>query len=242
MNCRLCGADRPLRKSHILPEFYYKPIYESSHRLKFVSSDAAKPDRHRQKGLWERLLCDSCEQKFSRWETYAKSVFDGIGIRVLPEGQLLTISNINYGKFRLFLLSLLWRMGVSKLDFFKEVNLGAKHEAALRSALIGENPLDPLQYPCALIGVLIGGTFHPDGLIPPIRVRGLDNQGYWVLMGGFLYHFIVMSHTPPAVYARICISKANEMRISIQHLRDIRPLAEIAYEFGTAIRKRDERS
>ena len=33
MNCRLCGADRPLRKSHILPEFFYKPIYDSSHRI-----------------------------------------------------------------------------------------------------------------------------------------------------------------------------------------------------------------
>lgn len=112
-------------------------------------------------------------------------------------------------------------MGVSKADFFKEVNLGAKHEKVLRLALMSEDPLDPLQYPCALTGVLIGGTFNPDGILPPSRVRGAYDHGYCVLIGGFLYHFIVMSHPPPeGVRGRLRIqggTNANTCSRSSRH-------------------------
>lgn len=105
MNCGLCGADRPLQKSLIIPEFCYKPIYDPIHRIQVISSDPAKPDRLWQKGLREKLLCALCEQKLSPWETYAKRVFDGVGVNVVRDGKMLVISNIEYAKFRLFQLT-----------------------------------------------------------------------------------------------------------------------------------------
>ena len=106
------------------------------------------------------------------------------------------VPHFDYLKFRLFLLSLLWRMGVSKLEFFEDVNLGGKHEKALRLALMSENSLDAEQYSCALIGVLIDGTFSPDLILRPKRVLGPDLHGYGIVIGGMLFQFLVMSHPP----------------------------------------------
>jgi hypothetical protein len=61
--CALCQTDGvELRKSHILPEFCYSHIYDDDHKM--IVFDPSNPDRQwtEQKGTWERLLCESCEQ------------------------------------------------------------------------------------------------------------------------------------------------------------------------------------
>jgi hypothetical protein len=150
------------------------------------------------------------------------------------------VPHFDYLKFRLFLLSLLWRMGVSKLEFFEDVNLGGKHEKALRLALMSENSLDAEQYSCALIGVLIDGTFSPDLILRPKRVLGPDLHGYGIVIGGMLFQFLVMSHPPPAIWAEFCISTANRVRIPFRDVRVIPFLSKFVDEIGVAMRKRSE--
>ncbi len=60
--CRLCGKTRKLRRSHILPEFLYRPLYDGKHRY-FVVSAATDSNFSLQSGLTERLLCGDCEQQ-----------------------------------------------------------------------------------------------------------------------------------------------------------------------------------
>lgn len=33
MKCRLCEQNKDLRNSHIMPEFLYKPLYDSNNRM-----------------------------------------------------------------------------------------------------------------------------------------------------------------------------------------------------------------
>ena len=59
--CALCGSDlRPLRNSHIIPEFMYKAIYDDKHRHYLLSSLSGDADSGIQKGFREPLLCEVC--------------------------------------------------------------------------------------------------------------------------------------------------------------------------------------
>jgi len=75
MSCALCQSESPLQNSHIIPEFFYKQLYDNIHRFHIVSNQSSKPERFGQKGFREKLLCSSCEQKIARWEKYAKEAF-----------------------------------------------------------------------------------------------------------------------------------------------------------------------
>ena len=61
-----------------------------------------------------------------------------------PRGYVL--GGIDYGRFRLYGLSILWRMGASRLPVFSAVKLGP-HQEHLRGALLREDPLCETQYP-----------------------------------------------------------------------------------------------
>jgi hypothetical protein len=139
MRCRLCLKDAPLQNSHIIPEFHYNPLYDSKHRFFVLSTEKGRRPTE-QKGFRERLLCQKCETLLSRWESYAKEViFDSEAQFVSKHGKHIRLGNIDYHRFKLYLLSLIWRMGVSSLKMFKAVSLGP-YEQLLRRRLLAEDP------------------------------------------------------------------------------------------------------
>jgi len=99
--CRLCLEPRSLKKSHVIPELMYRPIYEpDDHRFRQGDLQTGK-DRIEQKGLRERLLCSQCESLLSEFERqYSLDV-------VVPEevkDEILQLS-VDYTKVKLCLLS-----------------------------------------------------------------------------------------------------------------------------------------
>lgn len=239
MACALCQKQSKLRNSHILPEFFYHELYDLKHRAHIISTDPAIPDRYLQKGLRERLLCEACEQKFSRWEHYAKLAFvDGKTIRI-TRGQNCTFAKgFDYKKFRLFQLSLLWRMGASSLEAYSEVELGP-HQEKLRVALFHENPLKFDQYPCLHFVILFGGQFHKDGILPPIPLKCGAQDCYCVFINGVAFCFFVGNHATPLPALDHCINEKGQMTISYQEAADVPFLKEMIMNFGRAIRRRE---
>jgi len=241
MKCALCQSKSQLQDSHIIPEFFYTRLYDTIHRFHVVPTDAAKPIKFEQKGYYEKLLCRECEEKFSEWEKYVKEAFcEGVGIKIDQDGKILKISNLDFRKFRLFLLSLLWRMGVSHLEFFKLVDLGSKHEDILRLALLNENPLEPLQYPCLMTIVDINGKVYADWISQPRRTKSDGKHCHCVVINGILFCFYVTSHPLPAAFADACISKKNEMAILIEEITKIPFLADDVARQADAVRSRKQ--
>lgn len=106
--CRLCKSVATLL--HILPEFLYKTAYDSKHRLLSVTD--GERSRFVQKGLREHLLCQWCETRLSVLENYGKSVLDTVARSPMPTLQGPEIvPGVKYDRFKLFLMSLLWRVG-----------------------------------------------------------------------------------------------------------------------------------
>jgi hypothetical protein len=192
--CRLCKRSATLCDSHILPEFLYETAYDSKHRL--LSVPAGKNSRFVQKGLRERLLCQRCETHLSVLENYGKSVLDTVALSPMPTARGPTvIPNVDYDKFKLFLMSLLWRSGVAYGAMWDEVNLGA-HEEVLRDMLLNNAPGQAHKYGCIIVR-------SPDlppqlrrALVAPVSERSAGgHRSYRFLFAAMSWRFYVSSHT-----------------------------------------------
>jgi len=142
------------------------------HKIKkntFKEYSSGKTIKKFQTGEYDRdILCAKCENEVlcQRYEDYAAKVyqlidsklksFKGIKIELITNKNGVNgkyINGIDYTKFKLFLLSILWRASISKRDFFDQVKLGNKHEEIIRKMIFDENPKQPEDYPCFICDI-----------------------------------------------------------------------------------------
>ena len=211
--CRLCHQDSDLRDSHILLEFFYLGIYESreSHKTLAITKDEV---RTIQKGLREYLFCQKCETKLSRFETYAAKL-----IRDIPYFQrdasdrFIFSEGVNYLKFKLFQLSILWRASISSIEGFSQVSLGP-HEEMLRCMLLDENPGTACEYGCLMMTMLDTEILHKV-IVSPIRIRPkpFGHKAYKFATGNLTWIFFVTSHTINRQIQEFFVQENGSLRI-----------------------------
>ena len=208
----------------MVPEFLYVPAYDDKHRVRQVRSDSPRV-RLAQKGIRERLLCGGCEKIINdRYELPISRVWRRLIPDQIPLGHdSLAISGFDYGTFKLFNLSILWRASVARGAAWAHVNLGERHEQALRAMLLERDPGPALRYPFfgnvmltpetrdVALGIVMAPTF---GRYKATRV-------YMFIYGGCSWHFLVSSHTaiPHTPYVAL---EAGTMVLSVRDLRDNR--------------------
>ena len=228
--CMLClNPNAELRMSHIIPEFNYEPCYDEKHRFVQLSSGEPIHKIYQQKGLREKLLCQTCETTISRWEKYASQLF--------CENMTLTHANqdgfafggADYKRLRLYGLSLIWRMSVSELEFFSGVQLGP-HEEVIRKALVAEDPLDWSQYPFFLAAITINGRFRQDWIVPPSLTIIDGAHVYRALIAGIAYTFHIASHLPDPAMQDMAITKSGTFKLPVL------PIQKIPYLFDQVMR------
>lgn len=193
MKCRLCRKEVPrLVSSHILSEFLYQGMYDADHCFIGVSSDPDEGDRLFQKGLREKLLCQRCDNVvFAHYEKYAHRVlYGGEPRRIADDGKTLWLQGLDYTNLKLFFLSLLWRMSVSRNEFFGDVSLGP-YENRLANMLLRATPGTWSEF-----GVFCVAPLSEDGklvnlMLPPDCIRHHGRRIYRCLIGGLLYCFFV---------------------------------------------------
>jgi hypothetical protein len=178
-----------------VPEFFYKPLYHNGHRFKCISSDPEKKERKEQIGFREQLLCWECEQMLSKHERYVREFLFGKSEYYLQQnGNRLWVSGLNYDHVRLCFLSILWRMGVSSLGMFSEVDLGV-HEERLRQMIRSGSSGKPHEYGfICVIPRHEGEAFFDDLMLPPDRIRTCGHNAYRVTRSGLFFIFVVSSH------------------------------------------------
>jgi hypothetical protein len=121
------------------------------------------------------ILCDECEAKFTPWDTYG---FDVLGLR-RGENEAIKSSNgipmaipiedVDHELLTLFLLSVLWRASVSRLDFFHRIDLGPRHEERVRN-LLWANTAPPLGEYATLLGTSLEQPYA-HSIIQPEQCR-----------------------------------------------------------------------
>jgi hypothetical protein len=185
--CRLCLCESTLKESHIIPSSLFRFVrdktmddrfYEIGNNITHIVQDGPK----------EYLLCDKCEQKIGKYEKYHKESIhlSRHGIKIVHDGKIAIIQNLTYEKVKLFLLSLLWRMGISNLPQFSNISL-TTHEDDLRKIIFEEKTVKCHEYPIAAIIPLINGKMDESWMCFPITSQNSYGPIYHMVIGGILY-------------------------------------------------------
>jgi hypothetical protein len=225
--CKLCGKPSELQNSHIIPEFFYKLIYDSKPKgFRIIPADPSEKIGFEQQGIREHLLCKDCDnRRLGQWEDYVKRAFidgkivDGKRPQAAKMQDCIVLQNLDYKKFKLFLLSLLWRMSIAQHDFFANVNLGQQHEKKIRKALLDEDPLRPEDYPCAFEFLTLGGKHYQDLILKPYCLRGTFRVCL-AIIGGIRFSFFVGGCAAPEPFVSMAINQQNELVIGQTEIRD----------------------
>lgn len=224
--CRLCSGPGPLRNSHIITEGAYEPAYDIKHRAAALDLRQASIP-YAQKGLRERLLCETCEQKFNRWERVFFRFWKPAVLFPPPIIQpYFCVSGFPYDAFKLFHLSVLWRAGVAKSYAFRLVKLGP-HEIHLRSVLMKEQAPGDLVYPvsaCVLRDPVSRGSLAAC-VMPPSSGRARGVKTYIMVFGGCAWYYAVSNRTNPFPPEQV-LSQTGNLYLPVVDATSFPPLAK----------------
>ncbi len=234
-NCRLCLKDKELIHSHVLPEFFYVPTYDDTHRFISVSSHPQQKTKLFEKGLREYLLCKGCEEQFNRYETYSANTLRMAGEYRKPNSNVIEIPNFDYPYFKLFGLSLIWRCHISTLHMFSAVNLGI-HAERIRVMLASENPGKPSDY-CFIVVKIEADEHANTVIIAPGKSRFQGHVAYILMAYGFEWIFVISSHADKLPNDYPFVGMKPELVLLIEAWSEQRFLQEMRKRMHTLIEK-----
>jgi len=214
--CRLCLKNDFLCESHIIPEFFYKnmDLYDDKHRYSVISNNHDIRPRFKQKGVRERLLCKTCETKLSKLERYCSMVFFGGEPLEIMKCQRGLELKVDYTKYKLFQLSILWKIGISTLEEFSTLEIG-DHEDVIRKMILDEKPGNTSSYGCIMIRStkydnLTSGLIHCIGNVKIGKVECVR-----LLLGGFFWLYFLSDSAIDDNQKELFLQSSGHLRILI---------------------------
>jgi len=188
--CAGCLQNEPLLQSHIIPEWVYKYIYTKDHKFVALDADGIGSPKVEQKGLREELLCFDCEQHLSKYENSVADLFKQIigkqfttaSCDVLSS-DIKVIGNYDYNSLKIFCLSVLWRLGVSKRIEYEKYDLGPYKEQ-LRKIVFNSINTDWNEYPVMLNQIVMDNAKYSDIIIAHNPGKYKHKTMYSITMAG----------------------------------------------------------
>ena len=177
------------------------------------------------------ILCSECDNNLlgHYYEDYAS--------RVMYGGQLLEhecplfqncisqhgikfikCQRVNYHKYKLFLLSILWRASISKRPFFSEVNLELEHEAEIRRMILTKDAGEVSKYPIFICTYLETQDLPKQLIAQPRLITHLTGSKFYSFMiNGYFYDFYVNDSSVklPNYVTAETIKPNNELNVNI---------------------------
>ena len=204
--CKLCGNDKELRNSHIIPEFLFEKLYNPKHQLLGIHGLGKHGSQFLQKGIREYLFCEACEQHFNEYceKPFKKQWVDDSPLPDPWDATGIYWIKVDYASFKLFHLSVLFRVGVSSLPTFQEVSLGP-HEEKLRKLILTCKPGEWWRYPVFGYAVIHHNTnklihmVSKAELVQPKKEEFGGRHYYGMMYGGVMWRFYVASHRNPKI-------------------------------------------
>jgi hypothetical protein len=213
--CKLCLNENHLKNSHIIPEYFYKPLYDKKNRYFVFSNKEGAKTKFEQKGIREYLLCNNCEIQFSKYERYISLIGENKNIKArIISHNCYDLEGVDYKTMKLFQLSVLWRASVSSLDFFSEINLN-EDEEVLRQMLLVEEPGGFFEYGCQQFEIINDqGEFVKDLIYPPVGFEFKGLRYCRFLYGGRLWIYLISNKEKQHFRNDLFLQESNKMRIN----------------------------
>ena len=234
--CRLCGIRSSLVKSHVIPAALHKDAQKSAGTSDFMKiyTDQLPYEPTSKTGIWDRIVCLECEQRFQQWDDYGvdfvRRYRSGQGDKRLgtPDHPLgFEVSNVDYTRLKLFVLGMLWRAHVSSQPMYHRISLRSETYTALTSAVLSGNPGSPSDFSITitLFNNSIERLFMADP--HPQDFMGVEHIRFYVY-GGFTF-FIKLGDAPT-------LAETNDL-----HLQPSKPLKIIMKPLSPTERKLAQR-
>lgn len=227
MKCSLCHAEtKLLKKSHIIPDFMYNGMFGQKHRLSHVNLKDLKELKSVPTGIYDKdILCVKCDNEvIGKYETYASKAIYG-GDLLGKESPVfktqknvhgfvsVLVNNIDYVKFKLFLLSILWRAHVSKQVFFAEIDLG-KYAEKIRRMIVEGDAGEETELQTAIFFIK-SDTLPLKSIIAPRYLKDEGNSSYAFYINEAFYHFNLSEHNKLEIFDKGYIGKNNLMQVAV---------------------------
>ena len=215
--CKLCGYYKLLvRESHILPKSFYKAIFRNNgindFRVYTLDNGMPSPGKRSPTGIYdEYILCKKCENSIG--------VFDNYGRQLILNYYIY--SGVDFEKFKLFILSLIFRAHLSKHDIYAQVHLGGLFKE-FRNMVYTREVSTFLNFP---ICVMEFEEMGKPAIFAPIILKEDGVRSYVWVIGKWAIQCIV-SKNPE----RLNI-KYNELSLQEDGLLPAIPLYESAFNY-----------
>jgi len=191
--CKLCEKENvEIQKSHIIPEFLYTPIYDSKHRFLDFKEDPSRGVKLSQKGIRERLFCKKCETLLSKYEKALQIFFeninnsDSVDRRTILPGYYY-IENQDYKSIKIALLSILYRLSISKYIDYNGYELGSK-SCEIQDIILNDKFIDQYKYSIHL-GRVVHNTNYSPSII--LTYEKSSRYKYYNLNSFVIYGYLV---------------------------------------------------
>ena len=106
----------------------------------------------------------------------------------LPAREQALVQQVEYAPFKLFQLSLLWRMHIADDPLFKQVDLGTVHADRLRTMLLAGEAGRSIDYPCGFFALTFEGRQRAD-FINVWHYRRDGHHEYGLVYAGYVWAF-----------------------------------------------------
>ncbi len=226
--CPLCGMSKEIIQSHIVPEGFYKPLYDGKHRAIHVDKNTLDT-KWIQKGIREHLLCANCDNSIlGTWDKYAIELWSGLGGMpdTLPNGGI-KLTGVDYELFKLFHLSVLWRAAASSAVKWGKINLGPHFQIIKNVILSGKAPSEQ-EYP--IWGIALVDDRHGNEVCKEmVFYAGNDHRWglhtYIFVFGGVAWHYVVGNHSDSRIPHEV-LTRSGDFYIASFSVHKFRPVLE----------------
>lgn len=211
----------------------YKGLFDEKHFIAPLDLIEFKKKKLLPNGFYDsNILCEGCDNKIiGNLESYSSIViWGGKGnvdsyptyenkINQLNQ-KFLYLTNVDYSKFKLFLLSIIWRASISRQKFFDSVSLGEKHENRIAKMIFENTPCESDDYPVGIF-VLTENNYSPTKMISnPIKVKKDNDLSYLFLINGLVINFKIEGEDDKEFYDHIKIKENNTMDVYLFDKKD----------------------
>ncbi len=190
MPCKLCGENKKLVDSHIIPRSFFAEITTAGEILRQIASEDGIYPKRSPKGVYDNILCADCEARFSHWDDYGYDfLMRNTNITEIqgPDGAVIAVNlgECDANLLLMFFLSLIWRAHHSAHEMFTGVDLGPYADRIADLILKdGEGTLDDPHYAVALSR--FNAPAELTGLLNPQRAEYDGINHYKVYLGGYM--------------------------------------------------------
>lgn len=190
MRCHLCTQQRPLIKAHILPEPFFAAYGRGGGAPKLLSNSPDEWPKRLPIGFYDKsILCADCDARLGTWDQYGVEIlFRRLNDleAVYHDNELIALTRKSYDhtRLKLFVVSVLWRAGISSLRAMRRVALGPYADEA-RRLILSESPGGPDDFSVVLS---VFTRAAPPGIVPapimdPFRERWNGANSYRLSFG-----------------------------------------------------------